>query len=80
MAKAKGKRVGGKKERKNVLYGRAYIHATFNNTIITVSPGQVQVRLALRDRARAHPTLPRSPRSKQLRMLKITVCEKLTSL
>lgn len=40
MAKAKGKRVGGKKERKNVLYGRAYIHATFNNTIITVTDPQ----------------------------------------
>lgn len=42
MAKAKGKsrRSGGRKERKNVPYGRAYIHATFNNTIITITDQQ----------------------------------------
>lgn len=27
----------GRKERKNVPVGRAYIHATFNNTIITIT-------------------------------------------
>ena len=36
MAKQKTRgRSGGKKERKNIAYGRAYIYATFNNTIIT---------------------------------------------
>jgi len=42
MAKAgaKGRRVAGRKERKNVPYGRAYVHATFNNTIITVTDQQ----------------------------------------
>ena len=42
MVKAKGKvrRGGGRKERKNVPYARAYIHATFNNTIITVTDQQ----------------------------------------
>jgi small subunit ribosomal protein S11 len=42
MAKAgaRGRRVAGRKERKNVPYGRAYVHATFNNTIITVTDQQ----------------------------------------
>ncbi len=42
MAKARGKgrRGAGRKERKNVPYGRAYVHATFNNTIITVTDQQ----------------------------------------
>ncbi len=40
MAKTKGRRSGGRRERKNVPYGRAYIHATFNNTIITVTDQQ----------------------------------------
>ncbi len=40
MAKTKGKRRGGRKERKNVPHGRAYIHATFNNTIITITDQQ----------------------------------------
>jgi small subunit ribosomal protein S11 len=42
MATAKGKtrRSGRRKERKNVPYGRAYVHATFNNTIITVTDQQ----------------------------------------
>ena len=39
MAKGRGRR-GGRRERKNVPYGRAYIHATFNNTIITVTDQQ----------------------------------------
>ena len=44
MATAKGstraRRTGGRKERKNVPYGRAYVHATFNNTIITITDQQ----------------------------------------
>lgn len=38
MAKSsKGGKKGGKKEKKNVPHGVAHIHATFNNTIITIS-------------------------------------------
>ncbi len=38
MAKQRARsRAGGKKEKKNIAYGRAYIHATFNNTIITIT-------------------------------------------
>lgn len=39
MAKQRGRRVrtGGKKERKNIPAGRAYIYATFNNTIVTIT-------------------------------------------
>ena len=42
MADAKGRarRSSGRKERKNVPYARAYVHATFNNTIITVTDQQ----------------------------------------
>jgi len=42
MATTKGRtvRAGGKKERKNISYGRAYVHATFNNTIITITDQQ----------------------------------------
>jgi small subunit ribosomal protein S11 len=40
MAKAKGRRSGGRRERKNVPHARAYIHATFNNTIITITDQQ----------------------------------------
>ena len=45
MAKQKARRVraGGKKEKKNVLYGRAYIYATFNNTIISITDQQGNV-------------------------------------
>ena len=39
MAKQRGRAVrsGSKKEKKNVPFGRAYIFATFNNTIITIT-------------------------------------------
>lgn len=39
MAKkgARAARTTRKKERKNIPHGRAYIHATFNNTIITIT-------------------------------------------
>jgi small subunit ribosomal protein S11 len=38
MAKStKGGKKGGKKEKKNIPHGVAHIHATFNNTIITIS-------------------------------------------
>ena len=38
MAKSsKGGRKGGKKEKKNIPHGVAHIHATFNNTIITIA-------------------------------------------
>ncbi len=40
MAKARGRRGGGRRERKNVPHARAYIHATFNNTIITITDQQ----------------------------------------
>jgi small subunit ribosomal protein S11 len=40
MAKSRSRRSGGRKERKNVPYGRAYIHATFNNTIVTITDQQ----------------------------------------
>ena len=38
-ARAKGRR-GGRRERKNVPHARAYVHATFNNTIITITDQQ----------------------------------------
>ena len=38
MAKAsKGGKKGGKKEKKNIPHAVAHIHATFNNTIITIA-------------------------------------------
>ena len=39
MAKQKARRVrsGGKRERKNIPVGKAFIYATFNNTIITIT-------------------------------------------
>lgn len=41
MAKQKGRtRSTSKKERKNIPSGRAYIHATFNNTIVTITDQQ----------------------------------------
>jgi small subunit ribosomal protein S11 len=38
--RGRGRRGSARRERKNVPYGRAYIHATFNNTIITVTDQQ----------------------------------------
>lgn len=44
MAKQKARsRAGGKKEKKNIAYGRAYIFATFNNTIISITDQQGNV-------------------------------------
>ena len=45
MAKQKARttRSAGKKEKKNVSYGRAYIYATFNNTIVTITDQQGNV-------------------------------------
>ncbi len=44
MAKQKARgRSGGKKEKKNIAYGRAYIYATFNNTIVTITDQQGNV-------------------------------------
>ncbi len=37
MAKAKGKRKGKKREKKNIPVAVAHIQATFNNTIVTIS-------------------------------------------
>ena len=39
MAKQRTRRVrtGGRKERKNIPVGKAFIYATFNNTIITIT-------------------------------------------
>ena len=45
MAKQKARkaRSGGKKEKKNIPYGRVYIYATFNNTIISITDQQGNV-------------------------------------
>jgi small subunit ribosomal protein S11 len=43
MAKQRARRTSSKKEKKNVAYGRAYIYATFNNTIITITDQQGNV-------------------------------------
>ncbi len=40
MARRKGRRVPRRGPRKNVPYGRAYIQATFNNTIVTLTDQQ----------------------------------------
>lgn len=40
MAKTKKKKTAGKKTIKNILSGRVYIQATFNNTIITIADKQ----------------------------------------
>ena len=41
MAKStKGGKKGGRKERKNIPHGVCHIHATFNNTIITIADPQ----------------------------------------
>lgn len=34
------RRTGAKKVKKNVAYGQAHIHATFNNTIVTITDQQ----------------------------------------
>ena len=45
MAKQRGRatRSAGRKEKKNVVHGRAYIYATFNNTIISITDQQGNV-------------------------------------
>ncbi|MFN8454324.1 MAG: 30S ribosomal protein S11 [Anaerolineae bacterium] len=45
MAKQKARTVRstGKKEKRNVPYGRAYIYATFNNTIVSITDQQGNV-------------------------------------
>ncbi len=43
MAKQRSQRSGGKKEKKNIPYGRVYIYATFNNTIISITDQQGNV-------------------------------------
>ncbi len=43
MAQRKGRRRGARRVRKNVPYGQAHIHATFNNTIITMTDQQGNV-------------------------------------
>lgn len=45
MAKQKARTVRAttKKEKKNVSYGRAYIYATFNNTIVSITDQQGNV-------------------------------------
>jgi small subunit ribosomal protein S11 len=43
MAKQRARRTSSKKEKKNIAYGRAYIYATFNNTIITITDQQGNV-------------------------------------
>ncbi|MDM8527224.1 30S ribosomal protein S11 [Anaerolineales bacterium HSG24] len=35
--KGRSVRPGSRKERKNIPYGRAYIHSTFNNTVVTIT-------------------------------------------
>jgi small subunit ribosomal protein S11 len=34
------RRAGAKKAKKNVAYGQAHVHATFNNTIVTITDQQ----------------------------------------
>ena len=34
------RRVSAKKTKKNVAYGQAHVHATFNNTIVTITDQQ----------------------------------------
>ncbi|MBC7234976.1 MAG: 30S ribosomal protein S11 [Chloroflexi bacterium] len=44
MGRARGRgRSGGRRERRNVPHGRAYIQATFNNTIVTFTDPEGQV-------------------------------------
>ena len=45
MARARrmARRQAGRKVRKNVPYGQAHIHATFNNTIVTITDPQGNV-------------------------------------
>lgn len=45
MAKQRGRatRSTGRKEKKNIVHGRAYIYATFNNTIISITDQQGNV-------------------------------------
>ncbi len=40
MARARGRRRSTRRVRKNVPHGQAHIHATFNNTIITMTDRQ----------------------------------------
>jgi small subunit ribosomal protein S11 len=40
---ATGQRRGGRRVRKSVLHGQAHIHATFNNTIVTITDLQGNV-------------------------------------
>lgn len=40
MARVRGRRRAARKTRKNVPHGQAHIHATFNNTIITITDRQ----------------------------------------
>lgn len=37
MSKQKGSRTRRRRERKNIEHGAAYIHSTFNNTIVTIT-------------------------------------------
>ena len=43
MAKRTSQRRGGRRVRKNVPRGQAHIHATFNNTIVTMTDSQGNV-------------------------------------
>lgn len=43
MARKSAQREGGKKTRRQVPYGRAYIKSTFNNTIISITDQQGNV-------------------------------------
>lgn len=43
MAKQRTRGRSGGKEKKNIAYGRAYIYATFNNTIVTITDQQGNV-------------------------------------
>jgi small subunit ribosomal protein S11 len=36
----RGKKSAGRRQKRNVPYGRAYIHSTFNNTIVTMTDPQ----------------------------------------
>ena len=79
-AKAPGKK-GGKKEKKNIPHGVANIHASFNNTIVTITDPKGNVLSwsssgvqGFKGRVRERPSRPRwRPRPQETRR-KSTVC------
>jgi small subunit ribosomal protein S11 len=76
---------GARKVRKNVPYGQAHVHATFNNTIVSMSDQQGNVitwasagTAGFKGHARAR-LLPQAPLVRWLQQASSTVCKKLIS-